>query len=208
MLDDEKPILNLETRGPTAQDPSETQDWLANHYPVRVGGQVIGVGVDITDRKRLGHGGSALTDAAETALSATTQARDPYTAGRQCRVTEVAIAVAIEPAATATPATNTGKHSTWPSTTSPSASRQPLHASRARGGLLLPPRWIVLLCEKDLGMGEDAFCGGFATTPVGLENLGWVVAACTPSCGLCSGWLISDVVVRPRRMPSCWCGMR
>lgn len=47
-----EPILNLDVHRPTAR--GEPSDWVVNYYPVRVGEELIGVGVvalDITERK-------------------------------------------------------------------------------------------------------------------------------------------------------------
>ena len=49
-----EPILNVEVVSETAEDPGRLHSWLESLYPVRVNGQVIGVGavfVDITELK-------------------------------------------------------------------------------------------------------------------------------------------------------------
>jgi PAS domain S-box-containing protein len=45
--------INVDLAAPSALDPQRTAHWLASFYPVRVGGEIIGVGnvvIDITDR--------------------------------------------------------------------------------------------------------------------------------------------------------------
>jgi len=47
-------VRNIEVTTPTAADPQRMRHWLASYYPVRIDGEIIGVGnvvVDITDRK-------------------------------------------------------------------------------------------------------------------------------------------------------------
>ncbi len=97
-LDDQEPVLDIELRGPTAGD-SKDHDWLGSIYPIRVDDEMIGLGamaLDITDRKRLERAQSELTDAVVGAMSATAEARDPYTAGHQHRVADIAAAIATE----------------------------------------------------------------------------------------------------------------
>ncbi len=99
ILDERSPVLNLEGRGPTPSDPTGTHDWLVSLYPVGVPDDTIGIGVvaiDITDRKRLERAGADLIDAVVAAIGAMTEARDPYTAGHQHRVGEIASAIADE----------------------------------------------------------------------------------------------------------------
>jgi PAS domain S-box-containing protein len=46
--------INVDLAAPSALDPQRNGHWLASFYPVRVGGEIVGVGnvvVDITDRK-------------------------------------------------------------------------------------------------------------------------------------------------------------
>jgi diguanylate cyclase (GGDEF)-like protein/putative nucleotidyltransferase with HDIG domain len=99
VLDEKTAVLDVEVRGPTAQDPDNDHDWLSSFYPVRVGDVVIGVGnvvIDITERKQLERTQIDLTDAVVRAMSATAEARDPYTAGHQRRVAEIAAAIATD----------------------------------------------------------------------------------------------------------------
>ncbi|MDQ1459654.1 MAG: hypothetical protein QOI08_1138, partial [Actinomycetota bacterium] len=50
-----EPVMNIELSGETSAHPEQVHDWLTSFYPVRLGGEVMGIGVivlDITDRKR------------------------------------------------------------------------------------------------------------------------------------------------------------
>ena len=99
LLEEQKPILDIELRGPSTQHPDEEHDWLGSCYPVHLDGDVIGFGVfaaDITDRKRLERGQRDLTDSVVRAMAVTSEARDPYTAGHQQRVAGIAAAIATE----------------------------------------------------------------------------------------------------------------
>jgi putative nucleotidyltransferase with HDIG domain len=99
VLDEHTAVLNVEVRGPTAADPDNDHDWLSSFHPVWLAGEVIGIGMvvmDNTDRKRLERAQSDLTDAVIRAMSATAEARDPYTAGHQRRVAEIAAAIATD----------------------------------------------------------------------------------------------------------------
>jgi PAS domain S-box-containing protein len=56
VLESGEPVTNREITGETPAEPGQTRHWLVNYYPVRVHGEVVGIGVlvvDITDRKRL-----------------------------------------------------------------------------------------------------------------------------------------------------------
>ena len=80
-------------------DPERIHSWLTNLNPVVVGGEVIGIAmvvVDITDRKELEDSKATLIRAVVSALSASVEMRDPYTAGHQERVARIAGAVASE----------------------------------------------------------------------------------------------------------------
>jgi putative nucleotidyltransferase with HDIG domain/PAS domain S-box-containing protein len=88
---------NVEVTSPTPEDDAAHRDWLTNLYPVRVDGDIIGIGVvvvDVTDRRRLERSQEALTDAVVSALAAAVETRDPYTAGHQRHVAEIAEAIA------------------------------------------------------------------------------------------------------------------
>ncbi len=91
------PVRNLEV-GMDADDAPEDAA-LVNLYPVRVAGITMGVGaivVPIAERKRLEQSQVSLTKAVVNVLGATVEARDPYTAGHQRRVGEIATAIAKE----------------------------------------------------------------------------------------------------------------
>jgi diguanylate cyclase (GGDEF)-like protein/PAS domain S-box-containing protein len=99
VIDTGEAVVNQEVSGPTATDPDQIHSWLTNLNPVKVGGDVIGIAIvviDITDRKQLEESHAILTRAVVSALSASVEMRDPYTAGHQERVARIAGAVACE----------------------------------------------------------------------------------------------------------------
>ncbi len=100
VLDDGVELLNIEVDGESSADPNNVQHyWLASFYPVRLGTDIIGVGtvvVDITDRRLWEIRRAAFTHKAVAALAATIEARDPYTAGHQRAVADIAAAIAAE----------------------------------------------------------------------------------------------------------------
>lgn len=105
VIDSGQAVVNQEGSGPTATDPDRIHSWLTNLNPVTVNGSVIGIAIvviDITDRKQLEESQATLTRAVVSALSASVEMRDPYTAGHQQRVARIAGAVAgtlgLEPA--------------------------------------------------------------------------------------------------------------
>jgi putative nucleotidyltransferase with HDIG domain/PAS domain S-box-containing protein len=99
VMDTGQPMCNEEIAGETAEDPGHLHFWLANHYPVMLEGHVEGIGivvVDICDRKRLEESRALLTRAVVAALSSTVEMSDPYTAGHQKAVADIAVAIATE----------------------------------------------------------------------------------------------------------------
>ena len=92
-------VSGIEFSGQTAEDPGRTHSWLESIYPVRVDGEIIGLGIaliDITERRKSELALAALTEAAVDAIAAAAEARDPYTAGHQRRVAELSVAIARE----------------------------------------------------------------------------------------------------------------
>lgn len=99
VLETGEAVVNLEVSGESAAEPGETKHWLASHYPVRLESEIIGVGlvvVDITERVRSEKIRDNLTRGAISAIAATAEARDPYTAGHQRRVADIAAAISEE----------------------------------------------------------------------------------------------------------------
>ena len=53
--DSGEPVTNVVLQGEAPATPGQVLDWLGNYYPVRVGGQIIGIGIvviDVTERRR------------------------------------------------------------------------------------------------------------------------------------------------------------
>jgi len=99
VLETGEALTNQEVVGATASDPGHPHHWLANFYPVKVHGDTTGicvVALDITDRKDLEQSHAALTRSVVAALAASVELRDPYTAGHQLHVAQVAVAIATE----------------------------------------------------------------------------------------------------------------
>jgi two-component system, NtrC family, sensor kinase len=99
VLETGEPMFNLELNGWTAENPGHVHSWLESISPVRVVGEIVGLGIvliDITERKRSEMALAALTEAAVDAIAAAAEARDPYTAGHQRRVAELSVAIAGE----------------------------------------------------------------------------------------------------------------
>ncbi len=99
VIDTGQAVVGQEVSGYTATDPDHVHYWLTNLNPVRVNDFVIGIAIvviDITDRKHLEQSQATLTRAVVGALSASVEMRDPYTAGHQDRVAQIAAAVATE----------------------------------------------------------------------------------------------------------------
>ncbi len=92
-------VCNVEMSGPSADEPERTRHWLASYYPVSVGGEIVGVGnvvVDITERKEAEHTVERNLAAMVHTIATTVEYRDPYTAGHQRRVAEVAATIGEE----------------------------------------------------------------------------------------------------------------
>jgi PAS domain S-box-containing protein len=56
LLQGDTTVSATEVSGETSAAPGQTRHWLANHYPVRMGSELLGIGIivnDVTDRKRL-----------------------------------------------------------------------------------------------------------------------------------------------------------
>jgi len=99
VIDTGEPVVSQEVSGKTAMDPDHIHYWLTNLNPVRVYDHVTGIAIvviDITDRKQLEQSQATLSRAVVGALSASVEMRDPYTAGHQDRVAQIAAAVATE----------------------------------------------------------------------------------------------------------------
>ena len=99
VIDTGEAVSNWEVSDPTTTDPERVHSWLANLNPVLVKGLVTGIAivvVDITERKQLEESQATLTRAVVRALSASVEIRDPYTAGHQERVAQLAVAIAAE----------------------------------------------------------------------------------------------------------------
>lgn len=93
------PVLDVSFSGQTAEDPGHRHDWLESIYPVRLGDEIIGLAVVVTDVTEIKEHEAtlvALTEAAVDAIAAAAEARDPYTAGHQQRVAELSVAIAHE----------------------------------------------------------------------------------------------------------------
>ena len=99
VLDTGEAVVNREVSGPVPTDGGRIHAWLTNLNPVEVNGFVTGIAIvviDITDRKQLEESQATLTRAVVSALSASVEMRDPYTAGHQERVAQLAVAIAGE----------------------------------------------------------------------------------------------------------------
>jgi PAS domain S-box-containing protein len=56
LLQGSGPLGDIELSGETAAAPGRARHWLASHYPVRIGSELLGIGVvinEVTERKRL-----------------------------------------------------------------------------------------------------------------------------------------------------------
>ncbi|MGP8207515.1 MAG: HD domain-containing phosphohydrolase [Acidimicrobiales bacterium] len=94
-----EPVLNVEVARASASEPGGTDHCLSSFYPVRIDGQVVGVGVvvvDISGRRRAEGLLAANLDALVHTIATTVEFRDPYTAGHQTRVAHLAGAIGRE----------------------------------------------------------------------------------------------------------------
>jgi diguanylate cyclase (GGDEF)-like protein/PAS domain S-box-containing protein/putative nucleotidyltransferase with HDIG domain len=92
-----RPLTIDDISGETHSDPGIRHYWRSTLFPVRVDGKVIGMGVtvlDVTDRKNLEQSTDHLLQSMAAALARAVEERDPYTAGHQERVAEIAEAMA------------------------------------------------------------------------------------------------------------------
>ncbi len=99
VLETGEPVLNVEVTRANPLAPARTDCFLSSFYPVRIDGEVIGVGVvvvDISERRRAEGLLAANLDALVHTIAATVEVRDPYTAGHQTRVAYLATAMARE----------------------------------------------------------------------------------------------------------------
>ncbi len=99
VLETGESVVNREMSGTSAESPEVLCHWLRSYYPVRMNGEVIGIAVvvvDVTERKLAESSRIELTQAAVTAIGATVEVRDPYTAGHQDRVAQMSAAIARE----------------------------------------------------------------------------------------------------------------
>ena len=89
----------MEVARASASEPGGTDHCLSSFYPVRIDGQVVGVGVvvvDISGRRRAEGLLAANLDALVHTIATTVEFRDPYTAGHQTRVAHLAGAIGRE----------------------------------------------------------------------------------------------------------------
>jgi PAS domain S-box-containing protein/putative nucleotidyltransferase with HDIG domain len=92
-------VCNVEISTPESEEPPRTRYWLASYYPVRRDGEIIGVGnvvIDITERKEAENALARNLAAMVHTIAATVEYRDPYTAGHQRRVADLAAAISVE----------------------------------------------------------------------------------------------------------------
>ena len=92
-------ICNLDVTTPGLDDPEHPRHWLASYYPVSIDDDIIGVGnvvIDITELKEavdtIAHNLAAMVDT----IARTVECRDPYTAGHQRRVADIAAVIGEE----------------------------------------------------------------------------------------------------------------
>jgi PAS domain S-box-containing protein/putative nucleotidyltransferase with HDIG domain len=94
-----EPVINVEVSTPGTDGVRDTQHWLASYYPVRINGAIIGVGnvvADISERRQMEMAVARNLKAMVETIATTVECRDPYTAGHQRRVADIASAIAQE----------------------------------------------------------------------------------------------------------------
>jgi PAS domain S-box-containing protein/putative nucleotidyltransferase with HDIG domain len=99
VLETGDPVVDLPLIGGTAEDPGRLHHWLESINAVQINGETIGLGIvldDVTERVEHTNALVALTEAAVGAMAAAAEARDPYSAGHQQRVAELAAAIAVD----------------------------------------------------------------------------------------------------------------
>ena len=99
VLDTGDSVVDVPVSGVTAEDPGHLHHWLESIHAVQINGETIGLGIvfdDVTERMQHTTALVALTEAAVGTMAAAAEARDPYSAGHQQRVAELAVAIAID----------------------------------------------------------------------------------------------------------------
>lgn len=92
-------VMNVEVSTPGTDGDPGTRHWLASYYPVRINGAIIGVGnvvADISERRQMEVAVERNLNAMVETIAATVECRDPYTAGHQRRVAQIAAAIGQE----------------------------------------------------------------------------------------------------------------
>lgn len=92
-------VSNIEVSMPSAEEPDRMRHWLASYYPVSINDEIIGVGnvvVDITELSEAEQALSRSLNAVVDTIARAVEYRDPYTAGHQQRVADIAGVIAAE----------------------------------------------------------------------------------------------------------------